>query len=158
MGDLDRLEIRYAAPGSPVRKSVTLGDRLRVRVQETSGEFFERIPLVVGKDDTVRWIGGDAVAAGSVSGGPDVSGVVVNRGGRSVEIRWTGAAAATLWSSAFPVAGGSRTLRVLDLEAAGELAYDVRVVDDACPGSDERATVRVGGLDTGVANADDGTG
>ncbi|MEV4173667.1 hypothetical protein [Nonomuraea sp. NPDC049709] len=158
VGDLDRLEIRYAAPGSPVRKSVTLGDRLRVRVQATSGEFFERIPLVVGKDDTVRWIGGDAVAAGNVSGGPDVSGVVVNRGGRSVEIRWTGAAAATLWSSAFPVAGGSRTLRVLDLEAAGELAYDVRVVDDACPGSDERGTVRVGGLDTGVANADDGTG
>ncbi|GAA2892944.1 hypothetical protein GCM10010517_57460 [Streptosporangium fragile] len=155
--DLDALEIRYAAAGSPVTKSVTLGDKLTVRV-EGSGDFFERIPLVLEEDDTLQWIGGGPVEVGSRAGAEGVSGVVVNRDGRSVEIRWTGAGAATVWPSAFPVAGGKRTLQVVDIKAAGTLSYDIRVVDDACAGSDERARVFIGSRDTGVANADDGTG
>ncbi|GAA2271181.1 hypothetical protein GCM10010149_10960 [Nonomuraea roseoviolacea subsp. roseoviolacea] len=158
---LDDLEIRYAAAGAPVTKSVTLGDTLKVRVDGT-GAFFERIPLVLGKDDTLQWIGGDpaerSVKVGTRASAEGVSGVVVNRGGRSLEIRWTGAGTATLWPSSFPVAGGGRTLQVLDVTAAGTLGYDVRVVDDACPGSDERPHVLIGDRDTGVANADDGTG
>ncbi|MFD0664769.1 hypothetical protein [Thermocatellispora tengchongensis] len=47
---------------------------------------------------------------------------------------------------------------MLDVKAAGELSYDVRVLDDACVGSDESATVRIGARDTGVPNPDDGTG
>jgi hypothetical protein len=153
----DALEIRYVAAGSPVTKSVTLGDRLKVRV-ESSGEFFERIPLVLDPDDTVQWIGGGEVEVGSRATAENVSGVVVNRDGRSVEIRWTGAGGATLWPSAFPVAGGDRTLQVLDVTATGRLEYDIRVLDDACAGPDGSATVRIGDRDTGVANADDGTG
>ncbi|GAA2390251.1 hypothetical protein GCM10010404_54360 [Nonomuraea africana] len=155
--DLAALEIRYAAAGSPVAKSVTLGDSLEVRV-EGAGDFFERIPLVLEAGDTLQWIGGGSVKVGSRAAAEGVSGVVVNRDGRSVEIRWTGAGTATLWPSAFPVAGGDRTLQVLDLKATGTLSYDIRVVDDACAGSDERANVRIGDQDTGVANADDGTG
>lgn len=154
---LDDLEVRYAAAGSPVTKSVVLGDDLKVRV-EGSGEFFERIPLVLGKDDVVQWIGGGAVTVGSRVTAEGVSGIVVNRGGRSVEIRWTGAGAATLWPSSFPVAGGARSLQVLDVKAAGTLAYDVRVVDDACVGSDESPSVLIGDRDTGVANVDGGDG
>ncbi|MGP3911452.1 hypothetical protein [Nonomuraea sp. 10N515B] len=158
-GDLDRLEIRYAAAGSPVSRSVTLGDRLQVRVEAGPGQFFERIPLVLEKGDTLQWIGDGTVAApGSPATTENATGLVVNRDGRSVEIRWTGADAATLWPSAFPVADGNRTLQVLDLKATGRLAYDIRIVDDDCPGSDERAKVFIGNRDTGVANTDDGTG
>jgi hypothetical protein len=155
-GDLDDLEIRYAAAGGT--KSVTLDDRLRVRVEAGSTPFFERIPLVLEKGDTLRWIGGGPVAVGSRAEARDVSGVVVGRDGRSVEIRWSGAGSAVLWPSSFPVAGGKRALQVLDLKATGTLAYDIRVVDDACVGSDERARVFIGDRDTGVANAGDGTG
>lgn len=155
--DTDALEIRYAAAGSPVTKSVTLGERLTVRI-DGSGDFFERIPLVLDEDDTLQWIGGGAVAVGSRAEATNVSGVVVNRDGRSVEIRWSGARSAALWPSAFPVAGGERTLQVLDVRAGGTLSYDVRVLDDACPGSDERPRVLIGDRDTGVANADDGSG
>ncbi|MFD0469721.1 hypothetical protein ACFQ0B_16445 [Nonomuraea thailandensis] len=155
-GDLDDLEIRYAAAGGT--KSVTLDDRLRVRVEAGATPFFERIPLVLDKGDTLRWIGGGAVAVGSRSEAQNASGVVVERDGRSVEIRWTGTGSAVLWPSSFPVAGGRRTLQVLDLKATGTLAYDIRVVDDACVGSDERARVFIGDRDTGVANPGDGTG
>ncbi|NJP96857.1 hypothetical protein HCN51_46805 [Nonomuraea sp. FMUSA5-5] len=155
-GDLDDLEIRYAAAGGT--KSVTLDDRLRVRVEAGTTPFFERIPLVLDEDDTVRWIGGGPVAVGSRSEAANVSGVVVNRDGRSLEIRWSGTGSAVLWPSSFPVAGGKRTLQVLDVKAEGTLAYDLRVVDDACAGSDERAHVFIGDRDTGVANPDDGTG
>ncbi|MGW3346401.1 hypothetical protein ACWDA3_24080 [Nonomuraea rubra] len=155
-GDLDDLEIRYAAAGGT--KSVTLGDRLRVRVEGGAAPFFERIPLVLDKGDTLQWIGGGPVAVGSRSEAQDVSGVVVSRDGRSVEIRWSGAGSAVLWPSSFPVAGGRRTLQVLDLKATGTLAYDLRIVDDACVGSDERSSVFIGDRDTGVANSGDGTG
>ncbi|MGI5282229.1 hypothetical protein ACQEVF_02750 [Nonomuraea polychroma] len=160
VGDLGPLEIRYAAAGSPVSKSVILGDRLQVRVEAGSGQFFERIPLVLEKGDTLLWLGDSPATAqvGSRATAENATGLVVNRDGRSVEIRWTGAAAATLWPSAFPVADGNRTLQVLDLKATGRLAYDVRIVDDACPGSDERAKVFIGDRETGVANPDDGTG
>ncbi|MFD0664770.1 hypothetical protein [Thermocatellispora tengchongensis] len=103
---LEALEIRYAAENAPVTKSVTLGDTLKVRVSG-SGQFFERIPLVLEPDDTLQWIGGGGVQVGSRATAENVSGVVVNRDGRSVEIRWTGAGTATLWPSSFPVAGGS---------------------------------------------------
>ncbi|MET7464690.1 hypothetical protein [Nonomuraea sp. NPDC005501] len=161
VADLDALEIRYRAAGAPVTKSVTLGDTLKVRVEGT-GDFFERIPLVLGEDDTLQWIGGPAgsreVKVGTRADAEGVSGVVVNRGGRSLEIRWTGAGSATLWPSSFPVAGGGRALQVLDVKATGRLGYDVRVVDDACPGSDERSHVFIGDRDTGVVNAGDGSG
>ncbi|GAA2209638.1 hypothetical protein GCM10009850_050970 [Nonomuraea monospora] len=98
------------------------------------------------------------MVVGSRSEAVGVSGVVVNRDGRSVEIRWSGAGSAALWPSSAQVAGGSRTLQVLDLKAAGPLAYDIRVVDDACVGSDERAHVFIGDRDTHVANPGDGTG
>ncbi|MFF0776172.1 hypothetical protein ACFYUK_45295 [Nonomuraea wenchangensis] len=161
VGDLDPLEIRYAVAGGPVSKSVTLGDRLQVRVEAGSAQFFERVPLVLEEDDTLQWISsGPAVAlkVGSRATAENVTGLVVNRDGRSVEIRWTGAGAATLWPSAFPVADGNRRLQVLDIKATGRLAYDIRILDDACSGSDERATVFIGNRDTGVANPDDGTG
>ncbi|TMR25146.1 hypothetical protein ETD86_02020 [Nonomuraea turkmeniaca] len=161
VGDLDPLEIRYTAAGSPVSKSVTLGDRLEVRVEAGSAPFFERVPLILEKGDTLQWIGGDpaaALEAGSRATAENVTGLVVNRDGRSVEIRWSGAGTATLWPSAFPVADGNRTLHILDLKATGRLAYDIRIVDDTCPGSDERATVFIGDQDTGVANPDDGAG
>ncbi|MEW9554913.1 hypothetical protein [Nonomuraea sp. NPDC050783] len=156
-GDLDRLEVRYPAAGGT--KSVTLGDSLRVRVA-AGGDFFERIPLVLDERDTVRWIGGGGgpVEAGSRAEAAGVSGLVVNRDGRSVEIRWTGAGSAVLWPSSFPVAGGARALRVLDLRAAGTLDYDIRVLDDACVASDEREHVFIGDRDTGVRNPGDGTG
>ncbi|UBU12646.1 hypothetical protein [Nonomuraea gerenzanensis] len=186
-GDLDDLEIRYASAGGT--KSVTLDDRLQVRIDGATAPFFERIPLVLDKDDTVRWISGEgtrtggasaaagegttadrsvavgegttadrSVAVGSRAEATDVSGVIVNRDGRSVEIRWSGTGSAVLWPSSLPVAGGRRTLQVLDLKATNTLAYDIRIVDDACVGSDERAQVFIGDRDTGVRNPDDGTG
>ncbi|WP_425566039.1 hypothetical protein, partial [Nonomuraea monospora] len=74
VGDLDDLEIRYVAAGGT--KSVTLGDRLRVRIDGAATPFFERIPLVLEQGDTVRWLTNEPAPSGADApseGTPDAS-------------------------------------------------------------------------------------
>jgi hypothetical protein len=154
----DTLEVTYAPSDGTVTKKVTLGEELGVSVA-TSGAFFERIPLIVGADDELLWDDGTPLALGSAASSPeDAQSLIVHRDGRSLEITWKGGDSATIRPTSFAVAGGERTLHVLDINATDTLDYSLRVADDRCPASNTAATVLIGTTDTGVANIDDGNG
>lgn len=156
-GALDELEVTYGPADNSVQKRVTLGDDLDVAV-DSSGTFFERIPLIVAGDDQLFWDDGTPLTPGQPATSDAATGIVLHRDGRSVEITWSGADGVTLRPSAFPVAGGDRTLHVLDVSASDELDYRLRIVDDACPASDASRTVFIGTNNTGVPNIEDASG
>lgn len=156
-GATDVLEVSYSPSDGTVNKKVTLGEELGVGVA-TTGPFFERIPLIVGDDDELLWDDGARVPVGSTASSETAHGVILHRDGRSLEITWQGAGSATIRPASFPVAGGARTLHLLDIEATDTLHYSLRVIDDRCPASNTAPTVRIGATDTGVANIDDGSG
>ncbi|MDJ1113824.1 hypothetical protein [Microbacterium dauci] len=156
-GATDALEVSYAPADGTVIKKVTLGEELSVAVS-TFGAFFERIPLIVGESDELLWDNGNPVPDGTSTSAPTAHGVILHRDGRSLEITWDGDASATIRPTSFPVAGGQRTLQVLDINATGALKYSLRILDDRCPASNTAGQVVIGKTDTGVANIDDGTG
>ncbi len=152
----------------PATTTTMADDGLSVAVDAAGlgPDAFERIPLALRDGDRLQWLDGDDVAPGEASAA-EATGLLIGRGAYAVEITWTSARAASFRPTSvdFPETPALGTnpdvvgaLHVLDVPVGTGLEYAVRVVADACIGSDESPVVVIGDQDSGVANRDRGDG
>lgn len=143
------------------------GLTLAVDADGLGPDAFERIPLALRDGDRLQWLDGDDVLVGEPATAADATGLLIGRGAYAVELTWAGARAASFRPTAveFPETPALGTdpevvgaLHVLDVPVGAGLEYEIRVVADACIGSDESPVVVIGDQDSGVANRDRGDG